>query len=223
MHLNPSTRHYLAAGFTLIELLTVIAIIGILAAIIIPTVGKVRETARAATCASNLRQIGAAVAMYAEDHKGWLPGHFPLPGSTKKGLWNGQRTYYQHSENEGMLAHYVAPYLGMPAWDTLPAGENRAIPVFVCPSWQSIRGRDFGRAWALNYDLYNDSTKTKPWGDPSVAQVAMGLSEIDSPSARWAMRDHYKAGDPEFIDRLAHPNKRNVLYFDWHVKAARSN
>jgi len=60
-------------GFTLIELLTVIAIIGILAAIIIPTVGRVRESARAANCASNLRQINMAVKLYVEDHKGMLP------------------------------------------------------------------------------------------------------------------------------------------------------
>lgn len=46
------------AGFSLIELLTVIAILGILAAIIIPTVGKARETAQRAVDASNLRELG---------------------------------------------------------------------------------------------------------------------------------------------------------------------
>lgn len=62
------------AGFTLIELLTVIAIIGILAAIIIPTVGKVQQTARRAADSSNLRQIGQASLIFAQNSKDQLPG-----------------------------------------------------------------------------------------------------------------------------------------------------
>lgn len=61
------------AGFTLIELLAVIAIIGTLAAILIPVVGSVRATAKASQCASNLRQLGVATGLFAADNKQKLP------------------------------------------------------------------------------------------------------------------------------------------------------
>ncbi|RRJ96104.1 type II secretion system protein [Opitutaceae bacterium TAV4] len=72
---SPKKHPHPSAAFTLIELLTVIAIVGILAAIIIPTVGKVRNSARDAGCKSNLRQYAFASMMYAEDNKGKLPEH----------------------------------------------------------------------------------------------------------------------------------------------------
>ncbi|MCU0791405.1 MAG: DUF1559 domain-containing protein [Opitutaceae bacterium] len=77
-------------AFTLIELLTVIAIIGILAAIIIPTVGRVRSSARDASCKSNLRQIALATNLFTTER-----GVFPLSsGNTPGGNWrNALRPY----------------------------------------------------------------------------------------------------------------------------------
>jgi len=60
-------------GFTLIELLVVIAIIAILAAILFPVFARAREAARKTVCASNLRQLGMASHMYAQDFDEKLP------------------------------------------------------------------------------------------------------------------------------------------------------
>ena len=62
-------------GFTLIELLVVIAIIAILAAILFPVFSRARAKARQASCISNLKQLGLAVDMYAQDYDEYLPPH----------------------------------------------------------------------------------------------------------------------------------------------------
>lgn len=94
-----------SGAFTLIELLTVIAIIGILAAIIIPTVGAVRKTAQASVCLSNLRQVGLAAIAYANDNKDALPD----AGTGQDPAW----------------ARSLASYMSMPA--------AQKSTIFVCP------------------------------------------------------------------------------------------
>lgn len=66
----PSRASNRVSGFTLIELLTVIAIIGILAAIIIPTVSKVRDKAKAIDCSNRIRSWAVAANLYAAENKG---------------------------------------------------------------------------------------------------------------------------------------------------------
>ncbi len=70
-------------GFTLIELLVVIAIIAVLAAMLLPTLGKAKQRALTTACQNNLRQISGAVDQYALDHQNTPPGSMAdLCGST---------------------------------------------------------------------------------------------------------------------------------------------
>ncbi|MBN1788434.1 MAG: prepilin-type N-terminal cleavage/methylation domain-containing protein [Sedimentisphaerales bacterium] len=68
-------------GFTLVELLVVIAVIALLLAILIPAMQKAKETARRVVCGNQVRQLGAGIAVYAENNNGLLPwygGEDPL-------------------------------------------------------------------------------------------------------------------------------------------------
>jgi prepilin-type N-terminal cleavage/methylation domain-containing protein/prepilin-type processing-associated H-X9-DG protein len=63
----------LQRAFTLIELLTVVAIIGMLSAMLLPSLSRAAAKGRQAACMSNLRQIGFGMKMYADDNNGWSP------------------------------------------------------------------------------------------------------------------------------------------------------
>lgn len=70
---SPALNRKFKAGFTLVELLVVISIIGILAGLLLPALGRAKETARATVCLSNLRQIGVSLQIYVQENDNRLP------------------------------------------------------------------------------------------------------------------------------------------------------
>lgn len=111
---------HLKSGFTLIELLTVIAIIGVLAGILIPAIGKVRQKAGTAETVSNLKQLYGGMQLYANDHGQELP----IPQKDNR-LWNLD-----------VLFPYMNSRVNNPTWDDL------AGTIFTSPNAPDIGDKD---------------------------------------------------------------------------------
>jgi len=131
-------------AFTLVELLVVIGIIALLISILLPSLKKARQAASIVACASNLRQIGLAAHMYANDNDGVVPNHGTSnPITFAWSFWPG-------------LLH---PYITSRPLDTNDATTLGISRVFLCPSDDMSVGYYNGpRPWAttygINYALY---------------------------------------------------------------------
>lgn len=123
-------------GFTLIELLVVIAIIAILAAILFPVFAQAREKARQSSCLSNLKQMGTATMMYAQDYDECMAS------------WN--------FDTKGLMPENVAYGWNMPFFIWQP--YIKSYQVFSCPSATDQQARVGGvGAATAQYPAFNQN------------------------------------------------------------------
>ena len=193
-----------SAGFTLIELLVVIAVIGILAGLLLPALAGGKAKARNSVCINNLRQLGMATRLYADDNSSRMPSAEILPTEPINPVSPLPR-----------ICDVLASYIGRAS-----GANTNGVTVFKCPSDKAGLFTTEGSSYEWNTDLNGqriDETRTKNdfmfLVDKSTGQLAW--------STNWALMLPPQT-TPLLLDYLDfHPrlpkSGKNVVYMDNHV------
>jgi prepilin-type N-terminal cleavage/methylation domain-containing protein/prepilin-type processing-associated H-X9-DG protein len=199
---SPSFLQPPCRAFTLIELLLVIAILGILASLMVPALGRAKAQAYHAACLNNLRQLGIATRLYSDDYQERLPSAEILP------------TQPIDPQNPlPRICDVLASYVGKAA-GTNPTGAT----VFKCPVDRKGRFDSEGSSYEWNFDLNGrrmDETRSDgaflllKKGDPSggITNFVLTLPPGTTP----LLLDY-----DDFHPRPPKPGK-NVVFMDGHV------
>lgn len=236
----PRTSRVTASAFTLIELLVVIAIIAILAAMLLPALSRAQERAKRTSCTNNLRQIGLALAMYADDSLDRLPPpefNPEDPVRAANGPWIG---YVLFNGTEGQRANLNAPWnLGyLYASRLIPTPKSfydpslrhpETIPIpFAMKFYESsqvpwprvhVNGRTRG-----NYMYYPQSAEpvhaTPPAGRETWVKTAVKTAQLTSDRSLTTDLIYTRATIPHVAGRSG--VGINALFGDLHVSFSTS-
>jgi prepilin-type N-terminal cleavage/methylation domain-containing protein/prepilin-type processing-associated H-X9-DG protein len=196
------------SGFTLIELLVVVAIIAVLVAILLPALGKARESARSVGCMNNLRQIGTAMIYYGDDYAETYP---PCV------RWGG--TPY----DQFLYDHSLKSFKAFACPNDVGGGSRSAMPAAGNPL----------RSYAMNDRLYNGGVGYNPQGGIKLsAHIPSPVNTILLSEGYWGDTGGicgtsgfaliYSASllnPAPYYYAQTHGSSANYLWFDGHVTA----
>lgn len=186
-------------AFTLIELLIVVATIGLLMSILLPSLSAARQSARKTACLTRLRILGQGLTMYTNEHRDALvPGRLPqIPGDD----CNWYASLYGRRKYRPTFLAMMSVSVGAPAFDDPMAcrtgtdrfGEagdrqNYAGRAYVCPEtpeWTDERNGSYG----YNYQFLGNSRLVDPAVPNSFKNWPSPLTRIRHPAATVAIAD----------------------------------